>query len=51
MEALRRVTRLRSKSEDVIQFFDEQLAKHRAYVEQHLEDMPEIKDWKWSDNP
>jgi len=51
MEALRRVSRLRSKSEDVIQFFDEQLAKHHAYVEQHLEDMPEIKDWKWSDNP
>jgi xylulose-5-phosphate/fructose-6-phosphate phosphoketolase len=25
------------------------LAKHRAYVQEHFEDLPEINDWVWSD--
>jgi xylulose-5-phosphate/fructose-6-phosphate phosphoketolase len=24
------------------------LAKHQAYLEEHLEDMPEVRDWTWT---
>jgi xylulose-5-phosphate/fructose-6-phosphate phosphoketolase len=25
------------------------LAQHRAYVQEHFEDLPEIRDWVWPD--
>ena len=28
---------------------EEVLAKHRAYVHEHFEDLPEVRDWVWSD--
>jgi phosphoketolase len=26
-----------------------QLARHHDYVRQHLDDIPEIRDWVWTD--
>jgi xylulose-5-phosphate/fructose-6-phosphate phosphoketolase len=26
----------------------DQRARHRAYVREHGEDLPEVKDWQWS---
>jgi xylulose-5-phosphate/fructose-6-phosphate phosphoketolase len=49
MEALRRVPRLELQAAQVIQMFEEELAKHRAYIQQHLEDMPEVREWTWSE--
>jgi xylulose-5-phosphate/fructose-6-phosphate phosphoketolase len=49
MEALRRVPRLRSQSAHLIEEFEGKLAEHRIYIQEHLEDMPEIRDWKWSE--
>jgi len=48
IEALHRIPRLHSKSSDVIELFESKLFKHREYIQHHLEDMPEIKDWTWS---
>ncbi len=32
----------------VIRLFEEKLKQHHVYIRQHLDDMPEIKDWQWS---
>jgi xylulose-5-phosphate/fructose-6-phosphate phosphoketolase len=49
MEALRRVPRLRSESAHLVEEFEAKLTEHRLYIQQHLEDMPEIRDWTWSE--
>jgi xylulose-5-phosphate/fructose-6-phosphate phosphoketolase len=28
---------------------EEVLAKHRQYVQEHFDDLPEVRDWVWSD--
>ena len=48
MEALRRAPRLRSAGGDVIQKLEHKLKEHRAWIQSHDEDMPEILNWKWS---
>ncbi|MDA2920617.1 phosphoketolase family protein [Desulfobacterota bacterium AH_259_B03_O07] len=45
--ALRSVSRLRSKSADVIEKLEAKLSEHKNYIRQHLEDMPEIPNWRW----
>ncbi len=49
MEALRRVPALQSKSAHVVELFERKLAEHQSYIKDHLEDMPEIRDWAWSE--
>jgi xylulose-5-phosphate/fructose-6-phosphate phosphoketolase len=48
IEALRRARRIPENSPELVEGFHELLRKHRAYVEEHLEDMPEVRDWTWS---
>jgi xylulose-5-phosphate/fructose-6-phosphate phosphoketolase len=33
----------------VKQFLHDKLLEHKAYIEKHGEDMPEIHNWKWQD--
>lgn len=42
IEALRRVARIRNKVKAIIQKFEQKLATHRAYIENHDVDMPEV---------
>jgi len=28
---------------------EEVLAKHRQYVQEHFDDLPEVSNWVWSD--
>ncbi|WP_018629116.1 phosphoketolase family protein [Niabella aurantiaca] len=32
----------------VIRLFEEKLKQHHLYIRQHLDDLPEIKEWQWS---
>lgn len=50
INALRRVTRLTSRAGTIIDRFEERLAAHRAYIQEHDEDLPEVRNWQWS-NP
>ncbi len=48
IEALRRARRVEGTAQ-LIEHCERQLEAHRKYVVEHLEDMPEIANWKWSD--
>jgi xylulose-5-phosphate/fructose-6-phosphate phosphoketolase len=47
IDALKHVPRLRSQASDVIDMFNRKLNEHHDYIRQHLEDMPEIRNWSW----
>ncbi|HET6999522.1 MAG TPA: phosphoketolase family protein [Solirubrobacterales bacterium] len=47
MEALRRARRRPEGAEALEQHCQEMLERHHSYVREHLEDMPEIRDWTW----
>jgi len=47
MEALHRVSREVGGAGDVIGWCEAQLTRHHQYVREHLEDMPEVRDWVW----
>jgi xylulose-5-phosphate/fructose-6-phosphate phosphoketolase len=48
MEVLRRAPRMRSIAGDIIQKFEQKLRRHREWIRDHDEDMPEILNWTWS---
>jgi xylulose-5-phosphate/fructose-6-phosphate phosphoketolase len=48
LEALRRASTIPGSGQ-LIQLCQESLERHRKYVVEHLEDIPEIANWKWTD--
>ena len=48
LEALRRTSRVPERSRELAEFCRSQLQRHTEYVTTHFEDMPEIREWKWS---
>jgi xylulose-5-phosphate/fructose-6-phosphate phosphoketolase len=46
-EALRRTRHPPANAGALIDECEERLRKHHAYVREHLEDMPEIRNWVW----
>jgi xylulose-5-phosphate/fructose-6-phosphate phosphoketolase len=48
IDALKYVSRMRSQVSDVVDMFNRKLYEHHDYIRQHLEDMPEIRDWAWT---
>jgi len=48
LEALRRASTIPGSGQ-LIQLCQDSLERHRKYVVEHLEDIPEIANWKWTD--
>jgi xylulose-5-phosphate/fructose-6-phosphate phosphoketolase len=49
MDALNNARRLPPGATELKAFCESQLAKHEEYVVEHLEDMPEVRDWVLGD--
>ncbi|HVW77147.1 MAG TPA: phosphoketolase family protein [Alloacidobacterium sp.] len=48
LDAVRRVPRLRQLTDAAIQKFYEMRQKHKLYVSEYGEDLPEVRNWSWS---
>jgi xylulose-5-phosphate/fructose-6-phosphate phosphoketolase len=48
IEAIERLPALHGNASDIVAVFKNKLAEHHAYVREYGEDMPEIRDWKWT---
>ena len=49
MDVLNNMRVTRRGSGDLMMFCESQLARHQSYIVEHLEDMPEVRDWKLGD--
>src|SRR5262245_46704703 len=48
-EALRRARHAVPDADELLRHCDAQLARHHHYVRENLDDMPEVRDWIWTD--
>jgi xylulose-5-phosphate/fructose-6-phosphate phosphoketolase len=48
MDAITRVPRLASQADAARQWYSEQIQRHRLYVTENGEDLPEIRNWRWA---
>ena len=48
LDAVKYVPRLHDRFPEFEQRHSEMMQKHKLYVSEHGEDMPEVRDWKWS---
>jgi xylulose-5-phosphate/fructose-6-phosphate phosphoketolase len=51
LDAITRVPRLDSRAEDARQWYSEQIQRHKLYVAEHGEDLPDIRQWQWVTQP
>jgi xylulose-5-phosphate/fructose-6-phosphate phosphoketolase len=49
LDVIHRVPRLAHIADAAFQHYTEQIQKHRLYVAENGQDLPEIRDWKWSE--
>jgi xylulose-5-phosphate/fructose-6-phosphate phosphoketolase len=48
IDAIERVPKLQTIGDSVRQKMRDKLIEHKAYINEHGDDLPEIRDWKWS---
>ncbi len=46
-DAIRRIPRLKSMVEKASDWLYDNLQRHKSYVMEHGEDLPEVRNWKW----
>lgn len=47
MAVAKRVDRLQGRTDTLFEQLNQKLAEHAAYIREHGEDMPEIREWGW----
>jgi xylulose-5-phosphate/fructose-6-phosphate phosphoketolase len=47
LDVIKRVPRLSHLTAEASQKFTETRQKHKLYVSQYGEDLPEVRDWRW----
>ena len=47
LDAIRRVPRLAAQVDAAQQWYSEAIQRHKLYVSENGDDLPEIKDWRW----
>jgi xylulose-5-phosphate/fructose-6-phosphate phosphoketolase len=47
LDAIRRIPRLRELGVEADERYRQTIARHKAYVIEHGEDMPEVRNWRW----
>jgi xylulose-5-phosphate/fructose-6-phosphate phosphoketolase len=50
IDALRRASRLRAATSDVVAMFRHKLTEHEIYTREQLVDLPEIVNWHWTED-
>jgi xylulose-5-phosphate/fructose-6-phosphate phosphoketolase len=50
LDVVLRVPRLRGRADRATQDFDEAMQRHKRYVSEHGEDLPEVRNWHWTPN-
>jgi xylulose-5-phosphate/fructose-6-phosphate phosphoketolase len=48
LEALHRARRRPPGTPALMEYCESMLGRHQSYIAEHMEDMPEIRDWTWS---
>jgi xylulose-5-phosphate/fructose-6-phosphate phosphoketolase len=48
LDAIKRVPRLKSQIDSAEQWYSEAIQRHKLYVAENGEDLPEIRNWRWS---
>ncbi len=51
MDVVERLPQLGTRADHLKQLMQDKLVKHKEYIHTYGEDMPEIKNWKWYDEP
>ena len=47
LDVVHRVPKLSPRAVEITRQMEAKLAEHRAYICEHGEDMPEVRDWRW----
>jgi xylulose-5-phosphate/fructose-6-phosphate phosphoketolase len=48
LDAIKRVPRMAAQVDAAEQWYSEAIQRHKLYVAENGDDLPEIKDWRWS---
>ena len=48
LDAIRRIPRLQHLVADATTRYDESIARHKAYVSENGDDLPEVRNWRWT---